>query len=80
MTSNERYINALAAFRRSVTSFADAARDLSRAAQEVDPKGLQPDDPAALAVFQACAQDLMALSTFIPGVRQLLAIGCGAVK
>lgn len=80
MTAQEHYNNALVNFRRTLTAWTDAARELHRAAQEIDPRGLQVDDPAALAVFQQSVQELQALSVFVPGVRQLLAHGCGAVK
>ncbi len=80
MTPQENYSNALVAFRQASHGFADAARNLNRAAQELDPKGLQADDPAALAVFQQCAHELQGLAAFVPGIRQLLAVGCGAVK
>ena len=80
MTPQENYSNALVAFRQASHGFADAARTLNRAAQDLDPRGLQNDDPAALAVFEQVAHELRALSAFIPGIRQLLAVGCGAVK
>ena len=80
MTQQERYSNALIAFRKQTSAWADSARELNRAAQELDPKGLQADDPAALAVFQQCAHELQGLAAVVPGIRQLLAVGCGAVK
>ena len=40
MSTQERYSNALIAFRKQTSTWADSARELNRAAQELDPKGL----------------------------------------
>lgn len=80
MTAQERYSNALVALRKVSSAWADAARELNRCAQEFDPRGVQVDDPATLAVIQQIAQEFTALCALVPGVRQLFAIACGAVK
>lgn len=80
MSAQERYSNALVALRKASSAWADAARELNRCAQELDPRGVQGDDPAALAVFQQIVQEFGALAAFMPGMRQLFAAVCGLVR
>ncbi len=72
MSDRTIYHKALAELERTAIQFSDAMLRASAAAQLVDPRGSQGDDPEAVRAFATCQEHLRSAFAKAPAMIQLL--------